>query len=723
MMNDLTYRQGRAAIFGLLLTAAFIGCDTFPPDGARTKAPRDWNVVLITFDTTRADFLGCYGRENAGTHNLDRLATNGFLFEHSLSSNPVTQPAHSTILTGVYPMAHGVRDNSLFKLSDERVTLAEILRDAGWATGAAIGGFPLVREFGLAQGFEFYDDDITANREDFRGRPGQRQGQTWYDERPAAEVNDAILPWLREHIDDRFFIWLHYWDPHRPFNTPAPYGVLYAHDPYQGEIAYADDSLGVILRQLEAAGVYDRTMVIMTSDHGEGNREHNELTHAFLAYDTTLHVPLIMKVPGMEGGHRLKQRVGTVDIVPTVLDLIGVAGPDDLQGRSLASIMGEPTRDDEPPPQYYSESLSPRLTHGVGELRVLYEGTWKYIHGPRPELFDVAQDPKELRDLSSQHPEERARLESALGRFISEYASAEAVDAAHEVDEETRRRLEALGYLDTGGEGAQAVEETLISGGIPPQDRVGDINLATRLRGQIGGGEFGAARATVGRLLEGAPQNAFYRAMLARVLVGLDEPLEAAAVVEETEQLGGSQQAVLLDVAKTIFDAGERERGRLLAAKIVAAEDTAVGRVLLASMAREVGDAESVMPELERALELNDDLVPAYIEMATHQLDTSDLDGAERTLRELFKRHPLEVRGHVGWARLLRERGENEAALARVDRAINLAPTQCDGRIEKLRILVNLVRADQVKKLRREIGRLCRDDRLLAEARALIGEE
>ena len=721
-MNDTTKRRRLYPIFSLLLAAQLIGCHGAPPDGARSKEGRDWNVVLVTFDTTRADFLGGYGRENARTRNLYRLASEGFLFEHNLSSNPVTQPAHSTILTGVYPMVHGVRDNSLFKLSDERPTLAGVLRDAGWATGAAIGGFPLVREFGLAQGFDFYDDDITGNREDFRGRPGRRQGHSWYDERPAAEVNDAILPWLREHIDERFFVWLHYWDPHHPHTAPAPYGELYAHNPYQGEIAYADDSLGTILRELKTSGVYDRTMIIMTSDHGEGHREHNELTHAFLAYDSTLHVPLIMKVPGMAGGHRIQQRVGTVDIVPTVLDLVGVTAPDDLQGRSLALLMREPARVDDPPRQYYAESLSPRLSFGIGELRVLYDGSWKYIHGPRPELFDLSLDPRELHDLSSERPEERARLEATLARFIGQHASARAADAAYEVDKETRRRLEALGYLDIGGEGAQAIDETLRSDGAPPQDRVGDINLLSRLRNQFGGGEFSAARATAERLLEGDPQNVFVRAMLASALVGLKKPLEAATVVEETERLNGSQQAELLSVARAVFDVGEQKRGRVLAGKIVAAEDTAAGRMVLASMARDAGDVDNFVTELERALELDDDMASARSQLARHLLDTGDLDGAERELRELFERHPLDVQAHIGWARLLRERGEHEAALTRIDRALNLAPAQCDGRIEKLRILVDLERAAEAKKLSREIGRACREDRWLAPARAIMGE-
>ena len=165
---------------------------------------RSWNVLLVTLDTTRADFLGCYGKDSALTPTFDRLAAQGFLFERAVASNPVTQPSHSTILTGTYPLVHGVRDNSLFHLPDESETLAEILAAQGYAAGAAIGGFPLTEEFGTAQGFVFYDDNLRANRQDLLGRPAPPRHPSWDDERPAGHVNDAILPWLRQHLDDPF---------------------------------------------------------------------------------------------------------------------------------------------------------------------------------------------------------------------------------------------------------------------------------------------------------------------------------------------------------------------------------------------------------------------------------------------------------------------------------------------------------------------------------------
>lgn len=692
------------------------------------RAGEDWNVLLLTFDTTRADYIGCYGRENATTPNLDRLAAEGVMFEQNFGSNPVTQAAHSTILTGVYPMVHGVRDNTFFKLPPERETIAEILKGAGFATGAAIGGFPLVEDFGLAQGFDFYDDDITANREDFMGRPAARRGGTWYDERPAAHVNGAILPWLREHIDERFFVWLHYWDPHLPHTAPEPYGQLYAHDTYGGEIAYADQSLGTILAELKKAGVYERTLIIMTSDHGESMGEHREATHAFLAYNPTLRVPLIMRYPGLEGSRRVEQRVGTIDIVPTILDLVGVEGPPELQGRSLVELIEDPAKDKEEPPLYYSESLSPRLSHGFGELRALYDGPLKYIHGPRPELFDIYADPRELDNLIEKQPEEAARMKASLQTFIQEQASSEAAGAMHQVDDDMRAQLEALGYLDSTGGEDKSVEETLREDGEAPQDRVGDINLSQRLRQQIGAGAYSVAARTAAKLVEASPSNGFYRASLAQALIGLGKNEEAAVAVEEATDLGGGHQDLFLRVAKAVYDAGETARGQALAARILAAEETANAQLVVAEMALESGDAQTFLAGAEAALSLDENHTAALLALGDYYLSEKDLENAETQFRAALGVEPLSAPGQLGWAKLLAARGDSAQALARVQRLIRMSPNNCDARLEELRWL----QADEkaageakdaaIAKAYRDLKRNCDDD-IREKAGVLMEEE
>lgn len=699
----------------LLLAAAFLA----------SCGDRPLNVLLVTFDTTRADFIGCYGKESARTANLDRLAAEGFLFEHAMASNPVTQPSHSTILTGTYPMLHGVRDNLLFKLPEERSTLAEILAAHGYRTGAAVGGFPLVRSFGIDQGFELYDDDLTAGREDFRGRPAERSSATWYDERPAGNVNDALLPWLRGLDGEPFFAWLHYWDPHEPHIAPAPYGELFAHDPYQGEIAYADDSLGTVLRELEERGELARTIVVMTADHGEGRDEHGEATHAFLAYDTTLHVPLIWKVPGFEGGRRIAETVGTVDIVPTVLDLLGLEIPDDVQGRSLVPLMrGEPSRERRP---YYSESLSPRLSHGFGELRVFYGGPYKYIHGPRPELFNLEEDPHERHDLAAELPAERTRLEAALATFVAEHASAEAAEAVHEVDDETRRRLEALGYLSTG-EAAGAVAETLTTDGVPPQDRVGEINLQLKLRRELDAGQFYLARRHAEALVESNPGHPFFRAKLAAAYLGLGRTAEAAAIVDGTGKITPAAIDDYLRVAWAVFEdeaqeAGGRERGLAMARRLVGAVENADGQLVLARMAERLDDEEGFEQAIGRALELESDHPQARLVLAEHLIDKGAFDRAEEELRTLLAAFPAHPYGRLAYARLLRHRGEPEDALERLQRLLTLHPGFCEAHLERLTALVELGRREAADEALDELRRTCHDSGTRTRAAELMGDE
>ncbi len=685
---------------------------------------RPWNVLLVTLDTTRADFLGCYGKESARTPNFDRLAAEGTLFEHAYASNPVTQASHSTILTGVYPLVHGVRDNGLFRLPEARDTLAELLKARGYATAAAVGGFPLTAEFGTHQGFDLYDDDLTADRLDHRGRPVQRSRRTWYDERPAGHVNDAILPWLRQLRDEPFFVWLHYWDPHEPHIAPAPYGQLFAHDPYQGEIAYADESLGTILRQLEASGELGRTLVVVTADHGESRYEHNEVTHAFLAYDTTLHVPLIVRPPGKGGRgiaeRRIAERVGTVDIVPTVLDLLGFELPQDLQGRSLAPLTRGAGGGGSRRP-YYSESMSPRLSHGVGELRVLFLGPWKYIHGPRPELFHLDDDPRELRDLVAERPQESERMEAALGKFLAEHASPEAADATFEAGKETRRRLAALGYLSTAaGEGPEMVTEEFRPDGAAPQDRVVDINLQSRLRRELSQGAFHQARRTAERLVALAPDNPFYRGSLASALLGLGEVEEAARVVDGSRNVSAANLDPFFEVAQGLFDAGEPERGIALAHRLVDAEETATGRVTLARMLRDSGDGAGFLAAVERALELDDGHRGARLELARHLAADGEPERAEVELRRLLAAYPVDFEGHLAYGRLLRESGRGEAALERIERVLRLAPLACEAHLERVTVLAELGRREDAGRAVEEMGDRCRDREMRDRAAALV---
>ncbi|MEM6795572.1 MAG: sulfatase, partial [Acidobacteriota bacterium] len=413
----------------LALTAALCltplaGCGA----GAGGTAAGDWNLLFVTFDTTRADALSCYGHEDAKTPTLDALAAEGFLFEQAFATVPITLPSHSSLFTGTYPMAHGVRENGSFRLAESRTTLAEVLGGAGFATGAAVGSFPLTRGFGIEQGFGFFDDNITAARRNIEGKVTSDIDSLYFDERPSQHVNDAILPFLEKQAGGRFFAWLHYWDPHQPLIPAPPFDQLFAHDLYQGEIAQADQSLGQILAELERLGVLEKTLIVMAGDHGEGHGEHGEDSHSLLAYNSTLHVPLIVKIPGREGGVRIADRVSTIDVMPTLLELLGLEAPPTMQGESLLPLIESGRREGRERP-IYAETLSPRLSHGWGEQRAVFYGDQKYIHGPRSELYNLRLDPRELDDLAPQKPEDASEMKRLLEGLLKRYSVADAADS------------------------------------------------------------------------------------------------------------------------------------------------------------------------------------------------------------------------------------------------------------------------------------------------------
>jgi len=680
--------------------------------------PPHFNVLLLTLDTTRADFLGCYGKDGAGTPNLDRLAREGTLFERAYTSNPVTQAAHSTILTGVYPMAHGVRDNTFFHLADEQVSIAEILKSHGYATAAAVGGFPLTREFGTAQGFDFYDDELTAHRFDHRGRRTPLGARSWFDERPAGHVNDAILPWLREPRDRPFFAWLHYWDPHEPHIAPSPYDQLFAHDPYQGEIAYADASLGRILKELEQAGQADRTIIVVTSDHGEGRAEHNESTHAFLAYDTTIHVPLIVHVPG-RGTKRVAAPVGTVDIVPTLLELLGLELPSHLQGHSLVPLMnGEQSERGSPT---YSESLSPRLSHGKGELRVAFVGDWKLIYGPRTELYNIKNDPRELHNVLAQNPARHKAMESTLRDFIAQHARDTASNAPHELEEQTLEQLEALGYLVTSDDTKPLVQEVLRDDGAAPQDSVGVINLTNELRRLQSSGQFHLAKRAALKLLKRDAQNPFYRASLVSAHLGVRQLDEAVKVIKQSTVLSSATDGPYVRTAQMLAADGQRPRALALIRNIVKKRPSANALVFFASVLRETGGKEGELAEvIEQALELEPDHRGALLERARHLAQNGKQQVAQEQLQSLMAADPMDPSARLELARLVRDRQGPEVALAGVERLLRLTPLHCEGMLEQVSLLVDLERSENASDALASMRQKCPDEALVRRANTVI---
>ena len=399
--------------------------------------------MLVSIDTLRADALGAYGNRTAATPWIDRLAREGVRFDRAHAHNVVTFPSHSNILSGRLPLQHGVRDNSGYRYPAGEPTLATELKKAGWRTGAFVSAFVLDSRFGLSAGFDTYDDRLG-------GAETSAERAFLVPERRGAYTVAAALRWLAAERGARTFSFVHLYEPHFPYEPPPPFDERFRSDPYHGEVAAADAALEPLLRPILEKGAAARTLVVLTSDHGESLGEHGEMTHGVFAYEATLRVPLVLWAPGiLPAGRTIETAVRHVDIMPTILDALGRAAPEGLAGRSLLPLVARERG--EPAPVYF-EALSASLNQGWAPLRGVIKGGLKYVDLPLPELFDLNSDPTEAKNLVATRPEDLEVLRALLGRFrADDRGSSRRSESAA-----TLEKLRALGYV---GGGAAVVKE------------------------------------------------------------------------------------------------------------------------------------------------------------------------------------------------------------------------------------------------------------------------
>jgi choline-sulfatase len=418
------------------------------------RAPHRPNVLVITIDTLRADHLGCYGFTLARTPAIDKIAREGVRCSNAVSSAPITMPSHTSIFTGLFPPAHGVRDNGAYALGDGAVTLAERLRDAGYTTHAFVSALVLNRRYNLDQGFETYDDDLWSEDD---------PKMFMIRERQAPKTADRFLNWLAQWDRTRskpFFTWIHFFDPHQPYKASAADSALSV-SPYDAEIAGVDRQIGRIVETLRARGLLDDTLLVITADHGESLGEHGEQTHAIFVYDATVRVPLIVRYPGQLPPIVYGGPVRSVDILPTVLGLLGLPGGDTMDGRDLGKALTG--REAAPQLPQYSESLLSEVGFGMAPLFSIREGGYKFIRAPRPELYDLRSDPHELRNLQPSMPRVAARFDAELTALMKSSDRHRVQAAASPMTRETEESLQALGYL-----ASQAERSGM--GGMDPKD-------------------------------------------------------------------------------------------------------------------------------------------------------------------------------------------------------------------------------------------------------------
>lgn len=421
-------------------------------------------MVLITIDTLRADHVGCYGYKQIKTPNIDSLAAEGARFDHAFAVVPVTLPSHSTMLTGTYPMLSGMHDFSGNKLSPRQPTLAAVLKQAGYATGAVIGSAVLDSRFGLNQGFDFYYDHFEFSR--------LEEANLDEMERPGNVVADLTLDWLGKNSQKKFFLWMHLYDPHYPYRPPEPYSREYASHPYDGEIAFADEQVGRLLRFLKEKGLYQNTLIVLSGDHGESLGEHGEKTHGFFVYNATMHVPLIIRLPESEPARAVSNLVSLVDLMPTVLAALGLEIPSQVQGRSLLQELHGDTADQ--PRDLYGETFLPRLHFNWSELRATENAKYHFIDAPRPELYDLAKDPSEVHNLLTEKKAVGEEMRSKLTALIRQYSAGKEMAEKTGLDPVLMERLKSLGYAGfSGGSDPNVANRDLPD----PKDRIATYEL------------------------------------------------------------------------------------------------------------------------------------------------------------------------------------------------------------------------------------------------------
>jgi arylsulfatase A-like enzyme/Flp pilus assembly protein TadD len=409
---------------------------------ARASAPVSGPIIVISIDTLRADHLPAYGYKHVQTPAIDTLATDGAVFERAYSHVPQTLPAHAALLSGRLPFENGVRDNVGFTIGKGTRLLPQMLHDRGFATGGVVSAFVLRKDTGIGQGFDFFDGDMP---------PPAAESTIGQVQRDGAQSEALAEKWLNGVGTSRAFLFLHIYEPHKPYSPPARF-AQYA--PYDGEIAYADEIVGRLLKYLKSHQLYDRSTILLLSDHGEGLGDHGEQEHGLLVYDEAIHVPLIVKQEGNAGaGRRVPNLVQHIDLVPTVLDLVKAPVPGDLRGRSLKPLLdGSGTL---PAAPVYSEALYARYHFGWSELIALTDDRYRYIKAPREELYDLERDPRERNNIAEDRTQARVAMRSVLDRL----AGGAAIHAPSEIPIEARERLQALGYVgaqsdvsDVGGE-------------------------------------------------------------------------------------------------------------------------------------------------------------------------------------------------------------------------------------------------------------------------------
>ena len=588
-------------------------------------------IVLISIDTCRADYLSCYGHADKTTPNIDALAAEGILFENVITPIPQTLPAHSSMLTGTIPPYHGVHDNSGFQFATFNVTLAEILRDAGYATGAVVSASVLDSSFGIDQGFDTYHDRMESSV------AGHIVAET-----KGGKTTRHALDWLENHKDESFFFFLHYFDPHAAYEPPEPFASSFASNPYAGEIAFTDHCVGRIVDKLKRLGLYDSTLIIITADHGEMLGEHGEPEHKYFIYQAAIKVPLIFKLPGHHKPRRVKSIVGLIDILPTVCSYLSIEIPKNVQGIDLsAGFQGKdiPVQDR----HLFCESLWATM-YGANSLLGIVNDRYKYIQTTRPELYDLIENAAESKNLVEEQQHRALVMQEQLAEMLEQSARPNDVGGESSIDAQTIERIQSLGYV--GGTVVEDFEFDQIKD--DPKDVLEYHLLNDQSAHYFLSGDF----ANAGMIAEQMIQQR------SDCYVGY-ERLGSSALAQ-----GDPSQAVV-----------NLNRAIEIAPATAAAADIYNNRGLAYAGQ---GDLERAMDDFEQAISLDPSYAKGFNNRGILHLKNNDYDGAIRDFDRAIDLDPGYAQAYKNRGVAHKQIGNDDQAIRDRDRAIELNSGNAD---------------------------------------------
>lgn len=649
-------------------------------------------IVLISIDTLRADHLPIYGYTKVRTPNIDALASGAVVFEHAYSQVPQTLPAHTSILSGELPFEDGVRDNVGFTVKPDQWLIQRALHDRGWPTGGFVSAYVLRKATGIGQGFDVYDSEMPPTS----GEEGIGQVR-----RDGADTLASALKWVDARDPKKpFFLFIHFYEPHTPYTPPERYAMYL---PYDGQIAYADELVGRLLDHLRDLKLFDRSTVVLLSDHGEGLGDHGELEHGLFLYQETVHVPLVIKLPGARASTRVATPVEHIDVVPTLLQEAGLQKPSFLHGRSLMPLLqGTGSIPDAP---IYAESLYSRYHFGWSELYSLTDLRYAFIRAPRDELYDLQNDPREASSIVAQRPQVHQAMRTALEALIAHTL----ITAPAAVDAQDRERLAALGYVGTGSDASLSLPGDSLP---DPKDKIPVLEKYRRAANLAGEYKFGEATALYKEILFGDPDMTDVWLQLAEVYVRQGLSADAVNAYREVIKRHPKDPGSLLSAGSALVKLGRYDEARQYGELAVSVMPGAAHE-LLANIALARHDRDDAMREAKLAQQADPTLpMPLFIQgliayhqgeyaqalgpfMQAHEIEKgrsvqiNDLDydigdslahlerydEAEPYFREEITVFPHNLQARAGLAMLYRAMGRNADSEREIDNLLKVAPT------------------------------------------------